>query len=402
MKMKNLAAVGVLASLLCGGLAAGEEARKVPIIAIFLMESKGSPLTADEVASLTDYMSAKLGEGGRFQVIPRDEIKKHLVAAKTASYKDCYDASCQIQIGKELAAEFSISSAVSKVGSQCLLYASVWDLAKSTQIKSATVREKCDPELLIEAVERIVDKIDAAMDPNHKDTVAVVQPPVIQPKPVVEPQPVEPPVNKPVVQARPGGQVSSRNLALASAEFDEGAAVTLTWFNTPGNISDWVTVAVAGTADNQYWDYTKTGGQVQGTYTFEGLPVGSYEARLYLDWDNTGSYTPADRIAFSLVNAGIRSLTYRSKNLGLAKQVFSSSETITVQYFGTTGDSHDWYTVVPKGTADNETGQWDRVNDVSGTWEVSGLSPGEYEVRIYLDYRNKGYVVTDRLPFSVR
>jgi len=82
--------------------------------------------------------------------------------------------------------------------------------------------------------------------------------------------------------------------------------------------------------------------------------------------------------------------------------VFGSSETITVQYFGTTGDSHDWFTVVPKGTPDDETGQWDRVDDVAGTWEVSGLSPGEYEVRIYLDYSNKGYVVTDRLPFQVR
>ncbi|HSA21615.1 MAG TPA: hypothetical protein P5076_09210, partial [Myxococcota bacterium] len=80
MKMKNLAVVGVLASVLCGGLASAGEARKVPVIAIFLMESKGSPLSADEAASLTDYMSAKLGEGGKFQIIPRDEIKKRLVA----------------------------------------------------------------------------------------------------------------------------------------------------------------------------------------------------------------------------------------------------------------------------------------------------------------------------------
>jgi len=52
---------------------------------------------------------------------------------------------------------------------------------------------------------------------------------------------------------------------------------------------------------------------------FEGLPVGSYEVRLYLDWDNTGSYTPTDCIVFLVVNAGIRALAYRSRHLGLAK-----------------------------------------------------------------------------------
>ncbi|HSA24805.1 MAG TPA: hypothetical protein P5076_25315, partial [Myxococcota bacterium] len=103
----RFALAAALLGLWCAPALAQQHA---PVVAVFLMESKGSTLNADEPGYLTDYMSARLGEAGRFQIIPRDEIKKRLVAAKADTYKNCYDTACQIEVGKELAAEFSISS----------------------------------------------------------------------------------------------------------------------------------------------------------------------------------------------------------------------------------------------------------------------------------------------------
>ncbi len=96
-----------------------------PIVAVFLMESRGSPLSGDELVGLTDYMATRLGEQGRFQIIPRDEIRKRLVDQKSRSYKDCVDRSCQIEIGRELAAQYTVSSSISKVGSSGLAAAVV-------------------------------------------------------------------------------------------------------------------------------------------------------------------------------------------------------------------------------------------------------------------------------------
>ena len=70
---------GILAlSLLtfpAGGLA---QEKKPPVVAVFLIENRGSPLSPDELLALTDYLSTKLGERGKFQIIPRDEIRRRL------------------------------------------------------------------------------------------------------------------------------------------------------------------------------------------------------------------------------------------------------------------------------------------------------------------------------------
>jgi hypothetical protein len=400
--MKSMILAALATTLLAGGSTAQERPPQ-KIIAIFLMESRGSPLKGDEISSLTDYMAAKLGEKGEFQIIPRDEIKKHLVAAKKDSYKDCYDSSCQIQIGKELAAEFSISSAVSKVGSQCLIYASVWDLAKSTQIKSATERSQCDPEVLINAIEKIAEKLELAMtgkEPPPNSTPG--QPaPVEQPKSVEQPKPVEPPPVA-VAPVRQAGALQGRYLALPAAEFNEGETIRLAWTGTPGNDSDWVSVAVAGSQPSDYWTYCNTNGQRDGTFDIQGLPVGSYEARLFLNWRGGGGYNVVDQVTFSVVNATLKSLVARAQFLGLAKTVFAPGEKIPVHYFGTTGYRADWITIVPQGSPDTEVGNYDYLRDVQGVWDAPALPPGAYEARIFLNYKKVGYVVADRIAFQVR
>ena len=204
----------LIPTMLAVAPASAQQAR-APVVAVFLMENRSAALPVEEKLEegLTDYMSARLGEASRFQIIPRDEIKNRLTAAKAESYKECYDTACQIEVGKELAAEFSVSSSVARVGSQCLITASVWDLRRSTQIRAATAKGRCDPDELIEAIERVTDKLAAAMakalaeapSPAPAEVKPPEPEPVKPPEPVAEPEPVKPPEPEPepVAKAEP-------------------------------------------------------------------------------------------------------------------------------------------------------------------------------------------------------
>jgi hypothetical protein len=55
-----------------------------PIIAVFNVETKGVVLGAGVVENLSDYVATRLTESGRYQVVPRDQLKERLVEQKKA------------------------------------------------------------------------------------------------------------------------------------------------------------------------------------------------------------------------------------------------------------------------------------------------------------------------------
>ncbi len=173
-----------------GRFSHAQEKTTPPIVAVFVLENRGSPLTPDELQALTDYLSTKLGEGGHFQMIPRQEIKKRLTAQKKESFKACYDQSCQIEVGRELAAQLTVSSSVSRVGSSCILTAGLFALKKGATINTATARATCDADALIEAIEKVADKLKgletAAAKPPTQPQIKPQPQPVVQP--AVQPQ----------------------------------------------------------------------------------------------------------------------------------------------------------------------------------------------------------------------
>lgn len=53
--------------------------------------------------------------------MPRTELKKRLVETRSDTYKECYDQACQIELGRELAAEVTLATQISKLGSKCVV-----------------------------------------------------------------------------------------------------------------------------------------------------------------------------------------------------------------------------------------------------------------------------------------
>jgi len=87
-----------------------------PIVAVFNVEAKRVDLSNKVLELLSDNISTLLTESGKYQVVPRSELKKRIVHQKKRSFKECYDKSCQIEMGRELAAEKTLSTQVFKLG----------------------------------------------------------------------------------------------------------------------------------------------------------------------------------------------------------------------------------------------------------------------------------------------
>jgi hypothetical protein len=127
------------------------------------MEDKSTRLNTDTVENLTQFLSAQLAEGG-FQVVPRDQIRHRLLSEKKESYRSCYDQSCQIELGRELAAQKTLSTTILPIGDTCQVTAVLYDLKKATTEQAATASATCDENAMLKAVKEVAGKLCATLD----------------------------------------------------------------------------------------------------------------------------------------------------------------------------------------------------------------------------------------------
>jgi len=138
--------------------AATAMAEERPIVAVFDMEDRGAGLSKATLNNLTDYLAAMLTEGG-YQVIPRTQIRERLKQQQTESYKQCFDQSCQIELGKELAAQKSLATKVLKIGKKCRVTGDLYDLKRAASERAATAGSGCSEDELLAAVEEVAAKL---------------------------------------------------------------------------------------------------------------------------------------------------------------------------------------------------------------------------------------------------
>jgi hypothetical protein len=127
-------------------------------VAVFDMEDRGAGLSRETLNNLTDYLAAMLTEGG-YQVIPRDQIRERLKQQRKESYKKCFDQSCQIELGKEMAAQKSLATKVLKIGKKCRVTGDLYDLRRAASEKAATAGSGCSEDELLAAVEEVAAKL---------------------------------------------------------------------------------------------------------------------------------------------------------------------------------------------------------------------------------------------------
>jgi len=135
------------------------KANEGAFVAVFDIQDKTGRLSAQDIDSLTEYVASKLAEGGLYHVIPRADLKNRLLEQKKESYHTCYDEACQIEIGREMAAQKSLSLSLAAIGNSCLVSAALYDLKKAATDITAATRGGCSLEELINQLDEVVSRL---------------------------------------------------------------------------------------------------------------------------------------------------------------------------------------------------------------------------------------------------
>lgn len=133
--------------------------RRAPIAVVFRIHDMSGKLEDRLLDQLTEYLNTQVASQLGFKVTPRDQIRKQITEAKVASYKACNDRSCQIELGKALAANKSVSTTLLHVGSRCVLNATVIDLRTEASVRAASVETTCGEDALLDGVKAVVRKL---------------------------------------------------------------------------------------------------------------------------------------------------------------------------------------------------------------------------------------------------
>ncbi|HOE82517.1 MAG TPA: SUMF1/EgtB/PvdO family nonheme iron enzyme [Myxococcota bacterium] len=137
--------------------AASATAQSSDIIAVFEIERRGVPLKAATMANLNDYMYGRLASAG-FKLTPQSQVRERVVDLKRGSHKDCYDQSCQIELGKAVAADKSLSSRLIKIGDVCALQSQIYDLKTETTDAGAEAEGPCTVAGIKASIDLVVAK----------------------------------------------------------------------------------------------------------------------------------------------------------------------------------------------------------------------------------------------------
>ena len=116
-------------------------AEQRPVVAVFDVQTKFLKLSKVKQDMLTELLGQELGVGGVYQVMPPGDVKRALLEQSSESFKACYDEKCQIDLGRQLPANKLVTTTVMKLGGECRVSASLYDLKRQTT--DIVARTKC-------------------------------------------------------------------------------------------------------------------------------------------------------------------------------------------------------------------------------------------------------------------
>jgi TolB-like protein len=89
--------------------------------------------------------------------------------------------------------------------------------------------------------------------------------------------------------------------------------------------------------------------------------------------------------------------------LSTDKSSYNSGDPITVKFSGMQGSAADWITLIKSTESDSTYGAWTYTNGAkSGSYTFKGVEPGDYEIRVYFDWPNGGYLVRKRIKIKIK
>lgn len=147
----------ILGATFAGEAALAQEPQEQnkPVLAVFNTDDWNAGLGRAELDMLSDDLTAGVEKAlPGFKVVAPRVLKRALVDAMKGKFDACFDKLCQFSLGKEVDANFVLSSTISRVGKRCILTAIIWDVDKKVSVVSSTGKGGCERQDLITTVNR--------------------------------------------------------------------------------------------------------------------------------------------------------------------------------------------------------------------------------------------------------
>ncbi|MBK8011210.1 MAG: hypothetical protein IPK13_07655 [Deltaproteobacteria bacterium] len=120
----------------------------------------------DEARALAPGLVKSLGDQLRIFIAQRgvrtidrgaqeSVLREQVASMKNDSYKACYDDSCQIELGKALAASHILRARIVRFGARCVLNAELVDLKAEVTVTAASARGNCEEEGFLNMSEEV-------------------------------------------------------------------------------------------------------------------------------------------------------------------------------------------------------------------------------------------------------
>ena len=129
--------------------------KKNIVVALFDINNVDSTVSDSVIKKLDEYLATKLTQTCGYRVVPKEQLKSAMIEEKRNSYKQCYDKSCQIELGKAVAAQKTVATKIMKLGENCVITSIIYDLKTETTEAAASVKTRCTTEKLFEGIEKI-------------------------------------------------------------------------------------------------------------------------------------------------------------------------------------------------------------------------------------------------------
>lgn len=165
-------------SSLIAALVAAGPVTTPPVLAVFELRDAESRLSPEQRTQLTRYLRVRLTERAGFPVVPEAQLKQALRLEQAESLAACYDEACQLEIGREVAAEKSLALELVSAKDTCILTATLFDLVRATSERAASARSSCEAAALTAAIDELVERLAPGGAEPARATVAAEEGPL--------------------------------------------------------------------------------------------------------------------------------------------------------------------------------------------------------------------------------
>ncbi len=149
------------------------QSSEATVVAVFPVQGSSFSMSKGLRTAVTNYVAARIAATPGYSVVPQAELNSALRQQKITTYEQCYDESCQIQIGKEVAASQIVSTQIIKIASVCTVSITFFDLRRNASVFAKTAEGSCKEDGLLSSIRKALTGLGAAASQTSAPVAAV-------------------------------------------------------------------------------------------------------------------------------------------------------------------------------------------------------------------------------------